>query len=91
MEGPFHVELLAKGTELVVFVLDQNNKPAPVAGATGRVVIQAGGKTLTVSLQFSEPNKLAGNLAAPLSKGARIVLSGKLGDGRPLQARFVQR
>ena len=88
--APYHVEFVARGTELALFILDDNNRPAPVTGASGRAVVQEGGKTATIPLDFAEPNRLVGRLAAPLGKGARVVLSGKLADGRSIQARFVR-
>ena len=90
-EGPYHIEFVVKGAELTVFVLDEDNKPVPVNGTTGRVVVQERGKTTTVPLQAGSANRLAATLPAPLNKGSRMVLSGKLGDGRSFQARFVQK
>lgn len=88
--GPYHVEFLARGTELAIYLVDESNKPIPAKGATGRAVVQQGGKTATVPLQFTDPNKFVGTLGGPLSKGSRVVLSAKLADGRSIQARFVQ-
>lgn len=89
--GPYHAEFLARGTELTIFLVDENNKPVPAArGATGRAVVQDGGKTAAVPLQFTDPNRFIGTLGGPLGKGARVVLWAKLADGRSIQARFVQ-
>ena len=88
--GPYHAEFVAKGTELAIFLVDESNKPIAARGATGRAVVQEGGKTATLPLQFSDPNRFVGTLGAPLEKGARVVLSAKLADGRSIQARFVQ-
>ena len=89
-QGPFHVEFVARASDLEVFVLDENNKPIAGTGSSGRATIQAGGKTATVALSFQEPNKLAAALPAPLAKGSRVVVSGKLADGRIFQARYVR-
>ena len=85
-----HVEMIAKGADLTLFLTDENEKPLPAAGArNARAVIQDGGKTATVPLQPAEPNRLVGTLAQPLGKGARVVVSATLADGHAVQARFV--
>jgi hypothetical protein len=44
---------------------------------------------MPLPLQPMEPNKLVGALAAPLGKGARVVVSATMADGHAIQARFV--
>ena len=85
-----HVEMLANETELVLFLTGDADKPLASAGTkNARAIVQDGGKTATVPLQPVEPNKLVGALAAPLSKGARVVVSATMADGHSVQARFV--
>jgi hypothetical protein len=85
-----HVEMLAKGTQLVLFLTGDADKPILSAGAkNARAIVQDGGKTATVPLQPVEPNKLVGALVAPLGKGARVVVSATMPDGHTVQARFV--
>ena len=85
-----HVEMVAKGTELVLFLTEENDKPLASAGTkNARAIVQDGGKTATVSLQPAEPNKLVGTLAQPLGAGARVVVSATMADGHAVQARFV--
>jgi hypothetical protein len=85
-----HVELVANGTELVLFLTGEADKPIASAGTkNARAIVQDGGKTATVSLQPAEPNRLVGALAAPLGKGARVVVSATMADGHAVQARFV--
>lgn len=85
-----HVEMVAKGTELVLFLTDDADKPLASAGAKNpRAVVQEGGKTVTVPLTPVEPNRLIGTLAQPLGKGARVVVSVTTADGHAVQARFV--
>ena len=90
-QGPFHVEFVVRANDLAVVVLDESNKPVAAAGSSGRVIVQDGGRTMTIPLRFEEPNRLAAKLSAPLGNGARVVLSGKLSDGRVFQARYVKR
>ena len=85
-----HVEMVAKGTELVLYLTDAVDKPLASAGTkAARAIVQDAGKTATVPLSAVEPNKLVGTLAQPLGTGARIVISATLADGHALQARFT--
>jgi hypothetical protein len=85
-----HVEMVARGTELVLFVTAEADAAHPSAGAkNARAIVQDGGKTATVQLQAADPNRLIGALPAPLAKGARVVVTATLADGHAVQARFV--
>jgi hypothetical protein len=85
-----HLEMVAKGTELVLFLTDEADKPLASTGTkSARAIVQDGGKTATVALQPAEPNRLVGTLAQPLGTGARVVVSATMADGHAVQARFV--
>ncbi len=85
-----HLEMVATGTELVLFLTDAADKPLASTGAkNARAVVQDAGRTASVPLQPAEPNRLVGALAQPLGKGARVVVSATTVDGKTLQARFV--
>lgn len=89
--GGHHVEMVANGTELVLFLTEEADKPLASAGAkNARAIVQDGGKTATVPLQPAAPNKLVGTLAQPLGAGARVVVSATMADGHAVQARFVR-
>ena len=85
-----HVEMVANGTELVLFLTGEADKPIASAGTkNARAIVQDGGKTATVPLQPAEPNRLVGALAAPLGRDARVVVSATMADGHAVQARFI--
>lgn len=85
-----HVEMVARGTDLTLFLTEESDKPLASAGArNARAVVQDGGRTATVPLQPAEPNRLVGTLSNPLGSGARVVVSATLADGHAVQARFV--
>ena len=85
-----HVEMVAKGKDLVLYLTEEADRPLASSGAkNARAIIQDGGKTATVQLAPAEPNKLVGTLAQPLGKGARVVVSATMADGHAVQARFV--
>jgi hypothetical protein len=86
-----HLEFVARGTQLVLFLSDEADQPLASAGTrNARAIVQDAGKTVTVPLAPAEPNRLVGTLAQPLAKGARVVVSATLADGHAVQARFVQ-
>ena len=88
--GGHHVEMVAKGTELVLVLTEGDDKPLASAGTkNARAVVQDGGKAATITLQPAEPNRLVGTLAQPLGPGARVVVSATMADGHAVQARFV--
>lgn len=85
-----HIELVAEGNELVLFLTDDADQPLSAAATTnGRAIVQDGGRNANVPLAPEEPNKLVGQLPQPLGKGARVVFSATMADGHALQARFV--
>ena len=85
-----HLEMVARGTEIVLFLTGEGDAPHPSAGAkNARAIVQDGGKTATIQLQAADPNRLVGVLPAPLGKGARVVVTATLADGHAVQARFV--
>lgn len=85
-----HVEMVAKGSELVLFLTEADDKPLASANSkNARAIVQDGGQTATIPLRPAEPNKLVGTLAQPLGAGARVVVSATMADGHTVQARFV--
>lgn len=84
------IEMVATDKELTFYVLDEDGTPLDTAGASGRAIVTQGGKNATVTLAASPPNKLTGPLAAPLTVGAKVVLTTKL-HGHSIQARFEKK
>ena len=83
------LELAVEGQTVTIFLNDENGRLSPTHRASGRVVVQAGGQTATVNLAPAGPNRLVGQLAAPLPAGARMVFTGTMADGHRIQARFT--
>lgn len=84
-----HLELIAKGTDLVVVLSDASHAPVESKGASGRAVVLEAGAQRTVPLAPVAPDRLAARLESPLAGGARVVVSAKLATGQDLLARFV--
>jgi hypothetical protein len=86
-----HLEFTVKGQEIVLYLSDEQSKPIASKGASGRIVVQSDGAQATAALMPADPNLLTARLQAPPAKGAKVVVSAKLGDGHDVQARFVVR
>lgn len=83
-----HVEFVPLENELTFYLTGEKDAPIASAGSKMKAIVQEGGKTTQIELIVAEPNKLAGKLAAPLSSGTKVVVTGTLADGHALQARF---
>ena len=86
------IEFVSKDQDIVFYILDDDGTPLSSKTMQGRAIVQDGGKTTTVPLSSSEPNKLVGKLAAPLGAKARVALSATFSAGghkHTLQARFM--
>jgi len=81
-------ELVVSPTELTVYLIEKG-KVGSTTGATVRAVIQEAGKNTTVKMAVVEGKKLVASLAAPLGKGAIVVITGKDDHGHAVNARFV--
>ena len=87
-KGSHQTELLVTPTALTVFIL-HDGKTDDTNGVSIRAVVQEGGKTTTINLVNQNGKRLVGTLAAPLGKGAIVVLTGKDHHGDAISARYV--
>jgi hypothetical protein len=81
-------ELVLSATELTVYILD-HGKVHDTKGVKLKAVVQHAGKTTSIDLAAADAKKLVGKLAAPLGKGAIVVLTGKDDHGDVISARYV--
>jgi hypothetical protein len=81
-------ELVISATELTAYVL-HDGKPDDTKGTKIKAVIQQAGKNMTVDFADVGGKKLVAKLAAPLTKGAIVVLTGKDHHGDVISARFT--
>ena len=87
-KGSHQTELVVGPAALTVFVL-HDGKIDDTKGVSLRAVVQEGGKTTTINLVDQNGKYLVGALAAPLGKGAIVVLTGKDHHGHAISARYV--
>lgn len=72
--GNYHLELLQKNGVLTVFLLDANEKPMPVAGATATALLQTSdGKLTTVKLPLAGRQQFATTLDKTKFFGKAII------------------
>jgi hypothetical protein len=87
-KGSHQTELVVSPTALTIFIL-HDGKTDDTKGVSIRAVVQVGGKTTTIGLVNQNGKRLVGTLAAPLGKGAIVVLTGKDHHGDAISARYV--
>lgn len=85
--GHHDAELVIEPTRLVLY-LTNHGKPLSAKDNAVRATVQQGGKKTEIKLTVQKDH-LVGPLAAPLKKGAIILLSGKTEDGHGVSARFT--
>ena len=84
-----HWELVAKGGELSLYVIDAAEKPVATKAAKGTATVLVGGKTIAVELAPAEPNMLQGKGDFVSEKGMKVIISVQnLGD-KPGTVRFT--
>lgn len=83
-----HIELLARGAEVNVFLSDADEKPLPSVGHAGTAILIVGGNPQRISLQAADGSRLTGTATAALPdrpKGA-VRITGP--NGTSFQAKF---
>ena len=81
-------ELVVSPTELSVFIL-HDGQPDDTKGTKIKAVIQEAGKNATANFVDVGGKKMVAKLAAPLGKGAIVVVTGKDHHGDAISARYV--
>ena len=86
--GEMYLELVVKGTDVTVYVLDEARKPVPGTQATGTATVLVGGKSHKIELKAAEGNSLHGVL--PVEAAGRVIATVALKvGGRTASARFM--
>ena len=91
MAGPYHLELVAKDKELVLYVTDHGDNPVKTEGGTAKATIQIGkGKAgTTVKLDPAGENQMKGLGEFTLKPESVIVVFVKLAGDEAQSARFT--
>jgi hypothetical protein len=91
MAGPYHLELVAKDKELVLYVTDHGDNSVKTEGGTAKATIQIGkGKAgTTVKLEPAGENQMKGLGEFTLKPESVIVVFVKLAGDEAQSARFT--
>jgi hypothetical protein len=87
--GKQHWELVAKGNELMLYVLDANEKPVDVDGSSAKGQVLLGGKTYNVDFKPAGGNTLKGSGDFTAAKGMRVIVKTDKVGGQSFQARLA--
>lgn len=87
--GPYHVEVVLKGNDVVLYVTDGADKPVDVTGAKAEATILANKQTQKVALEPAGGNALKGqaNLGGA-HDSVKVVTALTMPGQKPVQARF---
>jgi hypothetical protein len=87
--GSYHVEAVAKGDTLTVYVTDHDtDKPIPTAGFKGLAILVVAGKTQRIQLAPTGPNALTGRAEAALSASIKGAVQITNARNSTVQAKF---
>lgn len=89
--GPYHLELVVKDRELVLYVTDHAGQEIKTDGGEGKVNIQQdkGGSKVTVKLEPSQQNMFTGTGEFQINPETVIVVFVKLQEQDAYGARFT--
>jgi hypothetical protein len=87
--GKQHWELVAKGNELVLYVLDANEKPVNADGSSAKGQVLLAGKTYNVEFKPVGGNTLKASGDFKAAKGMRVIVKTDKVGGQSFQARLA--
>jgi hypothetical protein len=87
--GKQHWELVAKGNELTLYVLDADEKPVKVDGGSAKAQVLIGGKTHNVELKPAGVNTLKATGDFTAAKGMKVIVKTDKIGGQSFQARLA--
>ena len=89
--SPYHLELVAKNRELLLYVTDHSDKAIPTEGAKAKATIQQGFEQsrIQVELEPSGDNILKGNGDFTVNQDTGIMVFIKLPDQNAYSTRFT--
>ena len=86
--GNFHVEMVAKGDQIEVYLVDHHNQPMSAAGYKGLAILSVDGKSQRIMLQEAEGARLVGKAEIPLPAAPKGVVQITPPGGKTVQGKF---
>ena len=87
--GKQHWELVAKGNELSLYVLDAAEKPVNVDGGSAKGQVLMSGKTINVDFKPAGGNLLKATGDFTAAKGMKVIVKTDKVGGQSFQARLA--
>jgi hypothetical protein len=87
--GKQHWELVAKGNEITLYVLDANEKPVNVESGTAKAQVVIGKKTHNVEFKPAGNNMLKATGDFTAAKGMKVIVTTNKVGGQSFQARLA--
>lgn len=87
--GAQHLELVASGGDLTLYVTDKNEKPVATTSGTAEAQVLLSGKNYKVALQPAGSNTMKGKGDFVAKKGMRVILKTKDVGGASYQVRLT--
>jgi hypothetical protein len=87
--GKQHWELVAKGNELTLYVLDANEKPITVDGGSAKGQVLLKGKTINVDFKPAGGNVLKATGDFTAAQGMKVIVKTDKVGGQSFQARLA--
>ena len=89
MAGPYHMEIIAKDKEIVLYVTDHANTKINIDGGISKAILQTGKTRTTVKLQPAGENIFKGTGDFIVTSKTKIVVFIKLPEQEAQAARFT--
>ncbi len=86
--GAYHVELVAKGRNVDVYLTDSADKPLPAAGFKGTAILVVDGKPQRLTLAPAEGNRLTGMASVDLPRAPKGAVQIQPPGGAMAQGKF---
>jgi hypothetical protein len=85
--GNFHVEMVANGNAIDVYLISHQNEEMPLAGYKGLAILSIDGKSERITLA-GDGNKLTGQVTGNLPAQPKGVVQITPPDGKTVSAKF---
>jgi hypothetical protein len=86
--GDYHVEMVAKDTQLAVYLRDDNDKPVDAKGFKAVGIFLVEGKPQRIELKADSANTLTGTASVSLPATLKGTVQITLPTGKTVQAKF---
>jgi hypothetical protein len=86
--GNFHVEMVAKGDTIDVYLINHNNKQMELAGYKGLAILSVDGQSQRIALETADGIKLTGKAAGSLPAQPKGVVQITPPKGNTVSAKF---